>query len=74
MTNVEALKTLYTAFGGSSDTVAAMTTSVEVIAALATVVSAGGGSVLPAVTASDNGSVLKVVDGKWAVGTDNTGT
>ena len=73
-TNVEALKTLYTAFGGSADTVAAMTTSAEVIAALATVVSAGGGSVLPAVTTDDNGKVLKVSSGKWAVGTDNTGT
>lgn len=29
-------------------------------------------SELPAVTATDNGSVLKVVDGEWAVGTDAT--
>jgi len=74
MTNVEALKTLYTALGGSSETVAGMTTNAEVIAAIAAVISAGGGSVLPAVTSADNGNVLKVVNGAWAVGTDNTGT
>lgn len=74
MTNVEALKTLYTALGGSSETVAGMTTNAEIISAIAVVVSAGGGSVLPAVTADDNGRVLKVVNGAWAVGTDNTGT
>jgi hypothetical protein len=72
MTNVEALKTLYTALGGSSDTVAGMTTNAEVITAIAAVVSAGGGSVLPAVTADDNGKVLKVANGKWTVGTDAT--
>lgn len=27
---------------------------------------------LPPVTAADNGKVLKVVDGKWALGTDAT--
>lgn len=74
MTNVEVLKTLYTALGGSSETVAGMTTNAEIISAIAAVVSAGGGSVLPAVTADDNGRVLKVVNGAWAVGTDNTGT
>lgn len=73
-TNVDALKNLYTAFGGSSDTVAAMTTNAEVINALATLVAAGGGSILPAVTAAENGKVLKVVSGAWAVGTDATGT
>ena len=73
-TNVDALKNLYTAFGGSSDTVAAMTTNADVINALAALVAAGGGSILPAVTATENGKVLKVVDGAWAVGTDATGT
>lgn len=73
-TNVDALKNLYEAFGGSSDTVAAMTTNAEVINALAALVAAGGGSILPAVTATENGKVLKVVDGAWAVGTDATGT
>jgi hypothetical protein len=73
-TNVDALKNLYIAFGGSSDTVADMTTNADVINALATLVSAGGGSILPAVTTDDNGKVLKVADGAWAVGTDSTGT
>lgn len=73
-TNVDALKNLYVAFGGSSDTVASMTTNADVINALATLVAAGGGSILPAVTADDNGKVLKVADGAWAVGTDATGT
>ena len=71
-TNVDALKNLYIAFGGSSDTVAGMTTNADVINALAALVAAGGGSVLPAVTTTDNGKVLKVVSGAWAVGTDNT--
>lgn len=73
-TNVDALKNLYTAFGGSSDTVADMTTNAEVINALAALIAAGGGSILPKVTATDNGKVLKVADGAWTVGTDATGT
>ena len=32
-----------------------------------------GGDTLPPVTAADNGKVLKVIDGDWAVGTDETG-
>lgn len=35
MTNVEALKLLYTAFGGSADDVALLTTNVEVLDAIA---------------------------------------
>lgn len=73
-TNVDALKNLFKAFGGSEETVADMTTSAEVINALASHVAGGGGSILPAVTAAENGKVLKVVSGAWAVGTDATGT
>lgn len=73
-TNLDALKNLYTAFGGSSETVAGMTTNADVINALATLVAAGGGSILPVVSDDDNGKVLKVADGAWAVGTDSTGT
>lgn len=72
MTNVDALKALYTALGGSADDVAGVTTNSDMIYKIAAVVSAGGGSVLPAVTTDDNGKVLKVANGKWAVGTDAT--
>lgn len=67
-TNVVALKNLYVALGGSADDVADISTIADMINALCDVVVAGGG--LPAVTAEDNGKVLKVVDGEWAVGTD----
>lgn len=65
MNNVNALKALYIALGGSADDAANLTTIPEMINAIAAVVSSGGGSVLPAVTASDNGKVLTVVSGKW---------
>lgn len=73
-TNTEALRKVYVALGGSSDTAAAMVTNAEVITGIAGLITAGGGSVLPAVTADDNGKVLKVTEGVWAVGTDSTGT
>ena len=70
-TNVEALKAVYTALGGDADDVADITTTAEMILAIATVIPTATASELPKVTATDNGSVLKVIDGKWAVGTDN---
>lgn len=72
MDNVTALKALYVAMGGSADTVANMTTNPELIAAIAEQFPSATAAILPAVTADDNGSVLKVVDGAWAVGTDAT--
>lgn len=79
MTTVDALKSLYTALGGkSTDTYSTIAGGIAVsdyvlipdcISAIAEV--AGSTIELPAVTAEDNGSVLKVVDGAWAVGTDN---
>lgn len=66
MTNVDALKNLYVAFGGSSSTVANMTTNPEVINALATLISSGATNPLPTVSATNNGQVLTVVSGKWA--------
>ena len=65
--NVLALKALYVALGGDADDVADLTRNCEVINAIAEIVVP-----LPAVTAEDNGSVLKVVSGEWAVGTDAT--
>ena len=43
----------------------------RVLNAIATLLAAGGGQ-LPAVDAEDNGKVLKVVSGEWALGTDAT--
>ncbi len=71
MTNVEALKAVYTALGGDADDVAGITTTADMISAIATVIPTATASELPEVSATDNGSVLKVVDGAWAVGTDN---
>lgn len=70
MTNVEALRNLYVALGGEASDVADMATSAEVINAIATVAASAVASELPKVTADDNGKVLKVIEGEWAVGTD----
>ena len=71
MTNVEALKKLYTALGGESS--AEANTTAEMISLIADAVTDSGIATneLPEVTADDNGKVLKVIDGKWGVGTDN---
>lgn len=69
-TNVQALKNLYVALGGDLSEVANLATSSEVINAIAQLPAIGAS--LPAVTAADNGKILKVVEGKWAVGTDLT--
>lgn len=69
-TNVQALKNLYVALGGDLSEVANLATSSEVINAIAQLPAIGAS--LPAVTATDNGKILKVVEGKWAVGTDLT--
>ena len=69
-TNVQALKNLYVALGGDLSEVANLATSSEVINAIAQLPAIGVS--LPAVTATDNGKVLKVVEGKWALGTDLT--
>lgn len=78
LNTIEALKALYVALGGDADDVADLTIIPELIAAIAEkvedVVEAANAKELPEVSATDNGSVLKVADGKWAVGTDNTGT
>lgn len=69
---VDALKTLYVALGGDASDVANITLIPDMITAIATVAAAATAPELPAVTAADNGRVLKVADGKWAVGTDAT--
>ena len=84
MITVEALKALYVALGGSLTdyysgiaggiAVADYVLIPDVIQAIAkkaeSVATAATTPELPAVTAEDNGSVLKVANGKWAVGTD----
>lgn len=65
MNNVDALKTLYVAMGGDADTVAGISTNAEMILAIADLIGSGSTATLPAVTTSDNGSVLKVVNGIW---------
>lgn len=66
MTNVEALKALYAALGGSAEDVAEVSDIAAMISAIASFVGAGGAAELPAVTSSDNGKVLTVSSGKWA--------
>lgn len=67
MGNVEALKALYVALGGAAEDVENLTLNAEVINALATVAATVAGGVLPEVSAADEGKILKVVDGKWAI-------
>lgn len=69
---VDALKTLYVALGGSADDVKNISLIPDMITAIATVAATATAPELPAVTAADNGRVLKVAGGKWAVGTDAT--
>lgn len=71
-TTVDALKTLYVALGGSADDVKNISLIPDMITAIATVAATATAPELPAVTSTNNGKVLKVVDGKWAIGTDAT--
>lgn len=69
---ITALQKLYVAMGGTASDVADIVIIPEMINAIAELITSGATAELPAVTAEDNGSVLKVADGKWAVGTDAT--
>ena len=76
--NVAILKFMYYALGGNMANVNNMTTipellgaiTVQIATTLAKMTDDIDSNKLPAVTASDNGKVLKVVDGAWAVGAD----
>ena len=76
MTNntMGALKAVYIALGGNSSTVATVTTIPDMLTAIAAQLTAVGitDNLLPAVSAIDNGKILKVADGKWGVGADLT--
>jgi hypothetical protein len=64
---VKALQNLYVALGGNADDVADIVLIPDMINAIASVVA---GKTLLEVTEDENGKVLKVVDGEWAVGSD----
>ena len=66
-TTVEALKELYTELGGTASDVADLTTDAEMIEAVKNI--AGTTIELPAVSSTDNGDFLRVVDGAWAKAT-----
>lgn len=70
MNTISALQALYVALGGDADDVANINTIPEMISAIATQAAKATAPELPKVSATDNGSVLKVVNGAWAVGTD----
>ena len=74
ITTVQALRTVYVALGGTGTDIP---DNMEIPAAIAktaivaaAVKSAADAKELPAVTAANNGAVLKVIEGKWAIGTD----
>ena len=71
MTNVQALKNLYVAFGGTLSDIADLNTNAEIINAIASLLSEGDFGILPTVSASDNGKVLTVVDGDWTAASTN---
>lgn len=66
--NIKALQNLYVALGGDIDDVADVNTNADIINALAGIAATIKG--LPAVKASDNGKILKVVEGEWALADD----
>ncbi len=66
---VDALKALYVALGGTGTDFTARTIpeGLMMIATVAgTIATAAATAELPTVSATDNGDVLAVVDGKWA--------
>lgn len=70
---LDALRGLHVALGGDADDVANLVTTPDLIKVISTqVATVVGTKELPDVDADDNGKVLKVVDGEWAVGTDAT--
>ena len=70
---LDALRGLYVALGGDADDVANLVIIPDLINAISTqVATVVGTKELPEVDAEDNGKVLKVVEGKWAVGADAT--
>jgi len=69
-TTIDALKALYVALGGTAADVADIVIIPDMINAITALITSGKTAELPAVTATNNGKVLKVVNGKWAIGDD----
>lgn len=67
---LDALRNLYVALGGDIDDVKTLVIIPDLINAIATQASKATAVELPKVSATENGKVLKVVDGAWAVGSD----
>lgn len=67
---VKALIAIYAALGGEEST-ANVNTIPEALTLIASQVATATAPELPEVSASDNGKVLKVIDGEWAVGSDD---
>lgn len=65
-TTIEALQNLYVSKGGTLSDVADLVTIPDMINAIAELPASGDES-LPSVTEADNGKVLGVVNGEWAV-------
>lgn len=65
MTTIEALQNLYVTLGGEASEVAEINTIPAMLEAINTI-AASAGIELPAVSASDNGDVLTVVEGVWS--------
>lgn len=64
MTTIQALQNLYVTLGGEASDVANINTIPAMIEAINTI-AASAGIELPAVSETDNGDVLTVVDGAW---------
>lgn len=68
--NIVALQNLYVALGGDLSDVENLVIIPDMINAIANLITSGSTKKLPTVTSDDDGKVLKVVDGEWALGTD----
>lgn len=63
--NVNGLKAIYVALGGSADDVANISTIDGMLNAIATVIPTATASELPDASKATAGQVLTVVDGEW---------
>ena len=67
---IVAFKAIYVALGGDADDVADIVYIPDMLNAIASVCATIQG--LPAVTSTENGKIMKVVDGEWALAADAT--